>query len=149
MIRKARLNDVNAIKELLDGFAAKQLLLSRSIVDIISCLRDFLVFEEKEKIAGCVALHLDWFDLAEIRSLAVAESMQGNGLGKQLVQAALEEAKTLGIKRVFTLTKQQDFFKKNSFFEIDKAKLPQKVWGDCVNCPKFTNCDEIAMETMV
>ena len=145
MIRKAKPGDVEGIKALIDSYAKKDMLLPRSIVDIVSYLRDFFVFERGGKIEGCVALHLCWLDLGEIRSLTLVEGMQGKGIGKQLLQKALEEAKQFGLKRVFTLSYSPEFFEKSGFKRIDKNELPHKIWSICLDCPKFPNCNEIAL----
>lgn len=145
-IRKARIDDVKAIYELLSHFAGKGLLLPRSLSDLYDHLRDYNVFEdEKEQIIGAAALNISWEGLAEIRSLAVREDYQSRGLGRRLVEYCLSDAITLGIYRVFTLTYQPDFFRKLGFSEVDKAILPHKIWADCVHCPKFPNCDETAL----
>ena len=144
-IRPARMGDVRAIHGLLSIFAAKGLMLPRSISSLYDHLRDFVVYEEDGAILGICALHICWDDLAEIRSLAVAEPLRGQGWGRRLVDACLSEAVTIGIYRVFTLTYQTDFFRKVGFREVAKDLLPQKVWSDCLRCPKFPECDEIAL----
>ncbi|OCC16404.1 N-acetylglutamate synthase [Dissulfuribacter thermophilus] len=102
------------------------------------------VNEEGNIVATC-ALHISWENLAEIRSLAVMEQFQGRGIGSALVEFAISEALTLEIYRVFTLTYQPIFFKKMGFKEVDKKILPHKVWSDCLKCPKFPDCDEVAL----
>jgi len=97
------------------------------------------------KVVGCCALYITWSDLAEIKSLAVEESHTGRGVGSTLVKAALEEARELGMPKVFTLTTKPEFFKKLGFKTIKKEKLPQKIWGECIRCTKFENCDEEAL----
>jgi amino-acid N-acetyltransferase len=96
-------------------------------------------------VVGTVCLHICWEDLAEVRSLAVAEDQGGKGIGRQLVQACLDEARQLGLKRVFALTYKPGFFEKLGFHTIEKSELPHKIWGDCMKCAKFPECDEIAM----
>jgi amino-acid N-acetyltransferase len=96
-----------------------------------------------------VALAVSWEDLAEVRSLAVVESFQRRQIGSQLVQAALDEARDLGIKKVFTLTYRPDFFKTNGFSEVDKRELPHKIWQDCINCPHFPDCNETALQMVL
>jgi amino-acid N-acetyltransferase len=108
-------------------------------------LRNFLVVEENNKIIGCVALKIVWKDLGEIRSLAISKKHQGKGYGKILVKKALNEAKALDLKKIFTLTYVPEFFEKLGFEKIMKSKLPHKVWSDCINCPKFPRCDETAL----
>ena len=147
MIRKATVRDVKAIHLLLRKYADRGELLPRALSDLYDDVRDFSVFEEKigSSITGACALHVCWEDLAEIRSLAVSEQYQGEGIGSTLVTAALAEAQDLGIKRIFTLTYRPDFFNKHGFKIVDKATLPQKVWAECIKCVKFPDCDEIAM----
>ena len=147
MIRKATVSDVDAIHRLLKQHAERGELLPRALSDLYDDVRDFNVFELKSgnAIAGVCALHVCWEDLAEIRSLAVSEERQGEGIGSALIKVALAEAQGLGIKRVFTLTYKPDFFNKHGFEVVDKATLPQKVWAECIQCVKFPDCDEIAM----
>ena len=146
MIRPATVNDVLTILEILDFYAKKGLLLPRSRNDIYENLRDFLIYEEnRETILGVGALHVCWEDLGEIRSLAVREEFSRQGCGRQLVAECEKEALRLGLKRVFTLTYQEEFFQQLGYRRIDKSKLPHKIWGDCLNCVKFPDCDEIAM----
>ena len=146
MIRKAKVSDAKEIYELLNYYAKKGVLLHRSLNSIYENIRDFWVYEKDGKIVGCVALHIVWEDLAEIRSLAVREEYKGEGIGYELVEKAIEEAQQLGIEKVFSLTYVKDFFIRNfGFKEVDKSVLPHKVWGECINCVKFPNCDEEAV----
>ncbi|HSR35653.1 MAG TPA: N-acetyltransferase [Desulfurivibrionaceae bacterium] len=151
MIRSARMADVKAIYNLLHHFAGKGLLLGRSLSSLYDQLRDFKVWTDTETlgdeapVVGVCALHICWENLAEIRSLAIAEEEQGKGLGSELVRACLAEAEKFGINRVFTLTYQPEFFKKLGFRLIDKNELPHKVWSDCIQCPKFPDCNEEAL----
>lgn len=146
MIRKAKITDVNGIHAILAHFGEKGLLLPRSLSELYDQLRDFSVYENNDGcIVGCVSLHICWEDLAEIRSLAVLEGHQGQGIGRRLVQECLSEAITLGIYRVFALTYQKGFFQRLGFRIVDKSLLPHKVWSDCIKCPKFPDCDETAM----
>ncbi|HXV20163.1 MAG TPA: N-acetyltransferase [Desulfuromonadales bacterium] len=145
MIRKARIPDTKTIHRLLNTYAKDGLMLSRSLSDIYEAIRDFYVCEENGSVVGTVCLHICWEDLAEVRSLAVVEEQGGKGIGRQLVQACLEEARQLGLKRVFALTYKPGFFEKLGFHTIEKSELPHKIWGDCMKCAKFPECDEIAM----
>ncbi len=145
MIRHAHISDVRAIHKLLLDYANTGQLLGRSLADIYDSLRDFYVYEENGEILGIGALAICWEDLAEVRSLAVAAGQQGKGIGRKIVESCLNEATELGIKRVFALTYQPDFFKLLGFSDIEKSELPQKVWGVCINCVKFPDCDEFAL----
>jgi amino-acid N-acetyltransferase len=145
MIRRAGIHDAKAIHKLLITYAKDGLMLSRSLSEIYEAIRDFHVFELEGAVVGTVCLHICWEDLAEVRSLAVAEGREGQGVGRRLVETCLDEARQLGLKRVFALTYKPGFFEKFGFREIEKSELPQKIWGDCMKCVKFPECDEIAM----
>ena len=145
MIRKATLQDTRAIHGLLVGFAQDGLVLPRSLAEIYESIRDFHVDEEDGRVVGVAALSLYWEDLAEVRSLAVQADYGGRGIGRELVAACLDEARQLGIRRVFALTYQPVFFEKLGFNAIEKADLPQKIWRDCMKCAKFPDCDELAL----
>ncbi len=144
-IRKAKISDLKHIHKLINEFAKKEQMLPRSLNELYETVRDFFVCEYNGNIYGVCALHIMWEDLAEIRSLAVDSRYQGRGIGKKLVNRCLKEAKELGIKKIFALTYHTEFFKKMGFKDIDKASLPQKIWGDCLRCPKFPECDEYAV----
>jgi amino-acid N-acetyltransferase len=148
MIRKAVIEDVKSIHKILSTYGAQGLLLPRPLSELYDHLRDFFVLvenSEEDRILGACALGVCWDDLAEIRSLAVAEDQQGKGHGCQLVKACLDEAYSLGLKRVFALTYVEGFFEKMGFREVEKSVLPHKVWADCLKCPRFPDCDETAM----
>src|SRR5579862_4498400 len=144
-LRKARTADVPAMQRLINGFADKGAMLHRSLSELYENIRDFFVIEQEGKVVGCAALHVSWKDLAELKSLAVTEAAQGRGYGRQLIQACVEEAETIGIERVFALTYVPELFVKMDFEVVDKALLPRKVWTECVYCPKFPDCGEIAV----
>ena len=145
MIRKAKISDVKEIQRLLTNYASRGEMLSRSLSELYDSLRDFYIYEDEGKVLGTSALHIVWEDLAEVRSVAVAEDSGRRGIGSQVVSACLEEARVLGLKRLFCLTYKPDFFAKFGFVVVDKSDLPHKVWGDCIKCVKFPDCDEIAM----
>lgn len=145
MIRKAQINDVKEIQKLLITFASRGDMLSRSLSELYESLRDFYVCEQEDQLLGTAALHIVWEDLAEVRSVAVSEDAGRKGIGSQLVQACIAEARELGLKRIFCLTYKPDFFAKHGFRLVDKSELPHKVWGDCIKCVKFPDCDENAM----
>ena len=144
-VEKATISDVPQIHKLVNSFSEKGLMLARPLSEIYEAIRDFFVIREDSKVVACAALHVSWSDLAEIRSVAVAEDKQKKGLGARLVAACLKEAEELGIKTVFCFTYRPEFFRKYKFVDIDKMELPRKVWTDCFRCPKFPNCDETAM----
>ncbi len=143
MLRKAKVKDAPQIFQLLQIFAVQGILLPRSMNSIYENIRDFFVYEIDGKIVGVGSLHIFWEDLAEIKSLAVLPEYQHMGIGKKIVKACIEEAKQLGIKKVFALTYVPEFFKKLGFKETDKSQLPQKVWTECIHCIKFNDCKEI------
>lgn len=144
-IRKARIADIKAIQSLVNDFAKREQMLPRSLNELYESVRDFIVYEDQDHIIGVCALRIMWDDLGEIRSLAVRPQDQKKGIGKQLVKRCLKEAKEIGLQRVFALTYQPFFFKKLGFQDVDKAKLPQKIWSDCIKCHKFPECDEHAV----
>ncbi len=147
MIRKATIDDVKSIHMLLAEYGDKGMLLSRSLSELYDHLRDFSVFvnTKQNTISGCCALQFCWEDIAEIRSLAVDSKSWSESIGTKLVKAALIEAESYNIRKVFTLTYKPEFFRKFGFGEIDRSKLPLKIWKDCILCVKFPDCDETAM----
>ena len=145
MLRKAQIRDVKNIQKLLTHFASRGDMLSRSLSELYESIRDFYVWEEEGEILGTAALHIIWEDLAEIRSVAVSEDAGRKGIGTLVVNACIDEARELGLKRVFCLTYKPNFFSKFGMRIVDKSELPHKVWGDCMKCVKFPDCDEIAM----
>jgi len=144
-IRKANVKDAKNIHQLLLEGANKGELLPRSLNEIYDNIRDFFVLYEDGQLIGVSALHICWEDLAEVRSLMVREDMRDRGLGTELLSLCLEEAKKLGVKKVFALTYKVKFFKKHGFHVIDKKELPHKIWSDCIKCSKFPDCDEEAV----
>ncbi|MFO8014389.1 MAG: N-acetyltransferase [Phycisphaerae bacterium] len=144
-IRKARMADVEPVFALVNTYSRLQIMLPRSRADLYESLREFQVAEEDGEVVGCAALAIQWDGLAEVKSLAVAEAAQGRGTGQRLVAACLEEARSLGIGRVFALTLSPAFFERLGFARLAKEELPHKVWADCVRCPKFPDCDEEAL----
>lgn len=145
MVRKAQISDVKEIQKLLSSFANRGDMLSRSLSELYENIRDFYVIKEEETLLGAAALHIVWEDLAEVRSVAVTETAGRKGIGSQLVQACIAEAREIGLRRIFCLTYKPDFFAKHGFTLVDKSELPHKVWSDCIKCVKFPDCDENAM----
>jgi amino-acid N-acetyltransferase len=144
-IEKAKISDVPQMHKLINYFAEKDEMLPRSLSELYENMRDCFVVKEGDRLLGCVSLHVFWSDLAEIRSLAVAEDSRDKGIGVALVKACMQEAEELGIGTVFCLTYRPDLFKKFEFKQVDKMELPRKVWSECYRCPKFPDCDEVAL----
>ena len=146
IVEKATMADVELIHEVITVFADRDEMLHRPLNEIYENLRDFWVARTAEgEFLGCVALHLLWVDIAEVKSLAVREDKQLKGVGAALVRACLDEARRIGLPRVFALTYKPGFFEKLGFRVVDKATLPHKVWNECIRCPKFPDCGEIAV----
>ena len=147
MIRKAKIKDIKAIHELLQLYGNKGELLPRPLSKLYDHARDFTVYVEpqQEQVIGCCALQFCWENLAEIRSLAVHPEHRNKKIGAALVEQVLTEARAFHISQVFTLTYQPDFFIKYGFIRTDRSELPLKIWGDCLLCVKFPDCDETAM----
>jgi len=131
--------------KLINYYADKGEMLARPLSEIYENVRDYFVVRDGERVIACAALHVNWLDLAEIKSLAVAGDSRGQRIGAQLVEACLKEAKELGIATVFCLTYTPAFFEKFGFSQADKSELPRKVWTECYRCPKFPDCDEVAL----
>ncbi|MDR1702688.1 MAG: N-acetyltransferase [Sporomusaceae bacterium] len=145
IFRKPSFSDVEMMLEVINDYAGQGLMLSKSRNAIYENLRDFVLAEEDGKIVGVAGLHLVWNELGEIRSLAVVKDGWQKGVGRRLVEILTDEAKELGVKHLFALTYQQGFFEKMGFKVVAKETVPQKMWKECIDCPKFPNCDEIAM----
>jgi amino-acid N-acetyltransferase len=144
-VGKARISDIPQVHQLINYFAGKDEMLPRSLSELYENIRDCFVIRQGERVIGCISLHIFWSDLAEIRSLAVTADMQEQGVGVRLLQACLEEAEALGIPTIFCLTYRPAFFEQFGFSQVDKMELPKKVWTECYRCPKFPNCDEVAL----
>lgn len=159
-LRKARNPDVIQIRTLINDMAARTdedhrhgHMLPRSLTELYEHVRDYTVLVDDtvlddghERVLGCCALQSTWEGVAELKALAVADECQGHGWGSKLVQSALSEAEALGLDCVFALTNKMEFLQRLGFEIIDMRLLPQRVWSECVNCPKFmVACDEVAM----
>ncbi|MHC4458657.1 MAG: N-acetyltransferase [Planctomycetota bacterium] len=159
VIQKAQIRDVEEILELVNGFAASNLMLPRGPQYLYENIRDFVIASDRDVpvysltetrevlhlIVACASLHVLWKDIAEIRALAIHPDYQQLGLGSKLVEYMKQEAKLLGIKRLYTFTLTEDFFKTLGFKRQNRAELPAKVWGECSRCPKYFQCDEVGM----
>lgn len=144
-LRQAKTSDVKAMQALINHYAAKEEMLPRSLNDIYENIQEYVVMDDRKKLAGCCALHVSWENLAEIKSLAIDLKHQRKGLGTKLVKACEKKAKDLGIHEVFALTFKPEFFLSLGYEQISRDKLPHKVWGECVKCPKFPDCGEIPL----
>jgi len=144
-VDRARLSDANSLHCLISDFADKGEVLPHPLSEIYEGIRDYFVVRRRGRVIACASLHATWLDLTEIRSLAVDEKEQNQRVGSAPVRACLEEAKELGIPKVLCLTRKPAFFKKHGFQLIDKRELPQKVWAGFYRCPRFPDCDEMAL----
>ncbi len=145
-VEKATIGDVKKMHELVNKFAGKGEMLPRALSEMYENLRDFFVIRDSGgTVVACVALHISWADLAEVKALAVHENKHKKGMGAALIKACMQEAKSLGIPRVFCLTYKPGFFQKQGFKLVEKTELPRKIWAECYSCPKFPDCDEVAL----
>ena len=145
IVEKATISDVAEMHRLINYFADKDEMLPRPLSEIYENLRDYFVVRQDKQVTGCAALHVMWADLGEVKSVAVSEENQRQGIGSRLVEACISEARSLGLPTVFCLTYKPRFFEKFGFAEIDKMELPRKVWTECYHCPKFPDCNEVAL----
>jgi len=144
-VERARIGDAPQIHKLANYFAQKGAMLPRALSEIYENIRDFVVIRDGDRVIGCAALHVYWSDLAELRGVAVAEDRQNQRLGAKLIEACLSEAREVGIPQVFCLTYRASFFERQGFRRVEKTELPRKIWSECYRCPKFPDCDEVAM----
>ena len=159
VILKAQIRDVEEILELINGFATSNLMLPRGPQYLYENIRDFVIAvdenvpvytltdtkEVMNLIVACGSLHVLWEDIAEVRALAIHPDYHHLGLGSRVVEFMEEEARKLGIHRLFTFTLTEDFFNALGFRKISRKDLPPKVWGECSRCPKYFQCDEVGM----
>ena len=159
VLQKAQIRDVKEILALINGYAAAELMLPRGPQYLYENIRDFVIAsdhkvpvysmmetrEELHLIVGCGSLHVLWDDMAEIRSLAIHPDYKHLGLGSKLINYMINEARQLGIKRLYTFTLTEDFFKPLGFKRLKRDELPPKMWGECSRCPKYFKCDEVGM----
>ena len=145
VLRKPTVQDVPVMARIINQYAAQGKMLPRSHHRLYGDLRDFTLATLEGCVVGCGGLHVTWEDLAEVRSLAIDPQYVHRGIGRLLVERLLVEARELGLPRVFALTYQQAFFARLGFTVVSRDTLPHKIWGECLDCPKFQNCDEIAM----
>lgn len=144
-VRKASMADIPAILALINGYAANGIMLSRTEFELSEFIRDFTVIYDGDNLIGCAALHFYGPTIAELRSLAVDPSSKGTGAGRLLMEAIDREANEFGLHSLFAFTYVPDFFSKMGYSLVDRNELPLKAWKDCLRCPKFQACDEIAV----
>jgi len=144
-IRKATMRDIPALIEIINRFASLGMMLPRTEFEMAEDIRDFTVVEIDEKVVACGALHFYTQASAEVRSVAVDDSLKGQGIGRALVEALEREARECELETLFAFTYVPGFFRSLGFLEVDRGELPLKAWRDCMRCPKFQCCDELAM----
>lgn len=144
-LRRARTADAADIQRLIRFYADQGMMLARSLSEIYDNLRDFFIIEDDAGIVGCAACHVTWEDLAEVKCMAVREDRRSQGWGKRLLEACLDDAVNVGVRRVFVLTYVPEFFEGGGFSRIEKSELPQKIWSECIQCVHFPDCGEIAL----
>lgn len=149
LVREARVADVVAMQRIINRFAERDEMLSRALHELYETIRDFFVVEEDGVVVGCAALHVNWANLAEVKSVAVDEHCRGRGYGRLLIEACIAAARVLGVSTLYCLTNRPDFFGHLGFQAVDRNTLPRKVWSECVRCPKFSDCTETAMTLAV
>jgi len=144
-VRKARMSDIAPLLELINGYAARGIMLPRTEFELSESMRDFVIAESDGRLLGCGALHFYSPTTGEVRSLAVAESAKTQGVGRRVIEAIIEEAFEYSLDAIFVFTYVPEFFRKMGFGEVERGALPLKAWKDCLRCPKFQGCDEIPM----
>jgi amino-acid N-acetyltransferase len=150
-VRKAVVADVPKIYELVKDFARQGVMLPRSLSELYDVIRDFHVAEDSDtgRMVGACAVHVCWEGLGEVRSLSVSPGYQGRDLGRRLFDACLADAAVIGLERLFVLTYIPDYFKRFDFLDIERSKLPHKIWADCIKCVNFPECGESALERLL
>ncbi len=144
-LRRASMSDIPGLLQLINNYAKQGIMLPRTEFEMAENIRDFVVLFAGQHLAGCAALHFYGPTMGEIRSLAVDPSVNRQGLGRRMVEALIEEARDFGLTGVFAFTYVVSFFRKLGFREVERGELPLKAWKDCLRCPKFQCCDEVAM----
>ena len=145
VLRKARVSDVAAMHATINHYAAAQLMLPKTHLQLYENLRDYTVAVEADEVLGCGALHIYWEDLAEIRAVAVRPGITQKGVGTRLVEHLIAEGRSFGLAQVFVFTYVPAFFGRFGFIQVEHRSMPLKVYNECFHCPKFNTCDEIAM----
>ncbi len=144
-VRKATMSDIQPLLQLINSYAAKGIMLPRTEFEMSENIRDFMLAFAGDRLVGCGALHFYSPTSGEIRSLAVHPAAKTRGIGRIVVETLLGEARKFGLHSVFAFTYVEKFFKRLGFEEVERGELPLKAWKDCLRCPKFQACDEIAV----
>ena len=139
------MRDIHAVLRLINSYAANGIMLPRTEFDMSENIRDFSVVYSGDRLVGCGALHFYTPTTAEVRSLAVDPNLKTQGIGRIIVEGLEREAAENQLHAIFAFTYVPQFFRKLGFYEIERGELPLKAWKDCLRCPKFQACDEIAM----
>jgi len=133
------------MQKIINFYADRNEMLPRSLNELYENVRDYFVLEREGDVVGCCAMHVTWSDLGEVKGLAVRDQCRGRRLGETLVHACLSDAREFGVARLFVLTYIPEYFERFGFRRVEKAELPQKVWTECIRCPKFPDCGEVSM----
>lgn len=144
-VRKAAMRDIPGVLSLINSYAANGIMLPRTEFEMSENIRDFSVAYQGDVLAGCGALHFYTPVSGEVRSLAVLPARKQHGIGRVVVEALEREARENDLESIFAFTYVPQFFAKLGFSEVERGELPLKTWKDCLRCPKFNNCDEIAV----
>ena len=144
-VRKAAMRDIHPLLKLINGYASEGIMLPRTEFEMSENIRDFSVAYAGQQLVGCGALHYYTPTSGEVRSLAVEPSIKARGIGRRVVEALEKEALENDLHAIFAFTYVPDFFRRLGFQEVERGELPLKVWKDCLRCPKFQCCDEIAV----
>lgn len=145
VIRKATMRDIHALLRLINGYAAKGVMLPRTEFEMSENIRDFVLAFAGDRLVGCGALHFYSPTSGEVRSLAVDPDAKSRGIGRAIVEALEKDARECGLHSIFAFTYVSRFFEKLGFVEVERGELPLKAWKDCLRCPKFQSCDETAV----
>jgi amino-acid N-acetyltransferase len=145
VVRKACMSDIEPLLHLINGYAAQGVMLPRTEFEMSENIRDFTLVFAGEKLVGCGALHFYSPTSGEVRSLAVDRSVKSKGVGRAVVEALIAEARDYRLDSIFAFTYVTGFFEKLGFQQVERGELPLKAWKDCLRCPKFQACDEVAV----
>ncbi len=142
-VQPANVFHADGIHHILTTYSDQEVLLPRTVSEILTLIPQFLVIEHDSNVVGCVAIEVFSVELGEVRSLAVDPGYKNQQLGRILLLAIEAYARELGLTKMMALTYVEDFFHKFGYETVEMTSLPEKVWRVCVKCPKFHNCDEI------